>query len=65
MEESVQRTRQNLAEGLSGMPPEVLSERSVKNVHARSTSMTTEEWENFVIRRVKELGQIVIDDRKK
>ena len=64
MEESVQRTRQNLAEGLSGMPPEVLSERSVKNVHARSSSMTTEEWGAYVIRRFKELGQTVIDDQE-
>ena len=64
MEESVALTKKNLAEGLSGMPPEVLSERSVKNVHARSSSMTTEEWGAYVIRRFKELGQSVIDDRE-
>ena len=62
---SIRRTTENLAEGLSGMDREVLSERSIKNIHERGSSMTREEWEDWIITRFRELGQTVVDDRTK
>jgi hypothetical protein len=65
LEMSVRQTTKNLADGLKGVDKEVLSERSVKNIHTRSTSKTREEWEDFIINRYRELGQTIIDDREK
>ena len=65
LEMSVRQTTKNLAEGLPDVKKEVLSERSVRNIHTRSTSMTREEWEDFILKRYRELGQTIIDDREK
>ena len=65
LELSIRQTTETLAEGLSGMDGEVLSERSVRNIHNRSSSRTRKEWEDFIIKKFNELGQNVIDDREK
>tara|TARA_R100001594_G_scaffold150576_1_gene212465 strand:+ start:2773 stop:3264 length:492 start_codon:yes stop_codon:yes gene_type:complete len=62
---SIRQTTANLAEGLSGMDREVLSERSIRNIHGKSSSKTDSEWEDYILRRFAELGQDVIDDRDK
>jgi len=59
---AVRQTREELQKGLSGLEPEHLSERSVKNIHARSSSKTDEEWVDFVVSRYRELGLTIIDD---
>tara|TARA_R100001086_G_scaffold248916_1_gene187013 strand:- start:75 stop:566 length:492 start_codon:yes stop_codon:yes gene_type:complete len=62
---AIRQTTENLAAGLSGMAREILSERSVKNIHSKSSSMTNEQWREFVISRFRELGQTVLDESEK
>jgi len=65
LELSIRHTTEHLAEGLSGMDKEVLSERSIRNIHSRSSSKTPAQWQDYILKRFTELGQIVIDDRDK
>ena len=62
---SIRQTTANLAEGLSGMSREVLSERSIRNIHGKSSSKTHQGWEDYIIERLAELGQTIVDDRDK
>ena len=62
---AIRQTTEKLATGLSGMAREILSELSVKNIHSKSSSMTDEQWREFVISRFRELGQTVLDENEK
>ena len=66
IDQSVTMTTNELTEGtITGeLKKEVLSERSVKNIHAKGSSKTDKEWSNWIIKRFRELGQTIVDDRE-
>ena len=47
------------------MGREILSERSIKNIHERGTSKTHEGWEDYILARLAELGQTIVDGLEK